>query len=360
MNRDYNTFFKRQITLDEIGLEGQKKLGQTKVLIVGCGGLGSTIAVHVAASGIGAIHLMDFDVVALSNLHRQVYYCLDDVGASKSETLAVFIKARAPFTKVTYTKHALEKTNVIQSFKDYDIIVDATDNLAIKYLINDACVVLGKPMVYGSLYKFEGYVATFNHMSEQGRYSTNLRDAFPKIATDIPTCETVGTLNSIVGIIAMLQVNEVLKIATETGELLIDKLLIYNSLRNSNFILKLEKTQTEEAVLAIFKEEKYLGLPCDIQDPSLLISASDLKKEIAKEGVRILSVIEMMTTKYPFKIHETHPLSTLDPELMHLDSRKKYIVICHKGISSYMATVRIKKQYPTLRVCSLIGGIDKF
>jgi len=360
MSTDYNTFFKRQITLSEIGKDGQKKLQQTKVLIVGCGGLGSPIAVHLAASGIGAIHLIDFDVVDLSNLHRQVFYSLDDVGASKSETLAKFIVARAPFTKVTYSKHALGKLNVLESFKGFDIIVDGTDSLPIKYLINDACVLLGKPLVYGSLYKFDGYVATFNHLLEKGDYSSNLRDAFPEIATDIPNCETAGTMNSIVGTIAMLQVNEVLKVALGKGQLLVNKLLIYNSLRNSNFVLKLKSTQTKASIEAIFKKEKYTDVPCEIQDVNLLISADDLRNEIKNKNTTIISVIANPDIAYPFKVNEIYPLVSLDPEKMDLELSKEYVVVCHKGISSYKATQMIKKQFPEINVRSLVEGIDKY
>jgi len=360
MNTDYNTFFKRQITLSEVGEEGQEQLQQTKVLIVGCGGLGSPIAVHLAASGIGAIHLIDFDVVDLSNLHRQVFYSLNDVGSSKSECLATFLKARAPFTKVTYSKTALSRSNVIESFKDFDIIVDGTDSLPIKYLINDACVVLGKPLVYGSLYKFDGYVATFNHLSKDGVYSTNLRDAFPEIATDIPNCETAGTMNAIVGTIAMLQVNEVLKIALGIGQLLVNKLLIYNSLRNSNFVLKLKGTQTKDVIEAIFKGEKYSAVSCDVQDARLLISANDFKTELEDKNTVIISVIGNPNVSYPFKVNEIHPLVSLDPMNMKLDASKKYIVVCHKGISSYKAVLMIKKQFPVVNVLSLTHGIDKY
>lgn len=360
MNTAYNTFFKRQITLSEIGIEGQKKLQQTNVLIVGCGGLGSPIAVHLAASGIGTIHLIDFDVVDLSNLHRQVFYCLEDVGVSKSETLAKFIKARTPFTEVTYSKEALAKSNVLENFKDFDIIVDGTDSLPIKYLINDACVVLGKPLVYGSLYKFDGYVATFNHLSKEGGCSANLRDAFPEIATDIPNCETAGTMNAIVGTIAMLQVNEVLKIALGIGQLLVNKLLIYNSLRNSNFALKLKPTHSKKAIETTFKEEDYSDVTCEIQDANLLITADDFKMELEGENTLIISVIGNPNVSYPFKVDYVYPLVSLEPVNMKLDLCKNYVIVCHKGISSYKAAVLIKKQFPTINVLSLVNGIDNF
>ena len=210
--------FKRQITLSEIGEAGQQKLQEAKILVVGCGGLGSPIAVYLGASGIGKLHLIDFDTVDITNLHRQVFYSLDDVGFSKSECLANFISQRAPFTEVSFSKEAITKENVIELISEYDVIVDGTDSLPTKYLLNDACVIHEKPLVYGSLYKFDGYVSTFNLIQDDGSFSANLRDAFPDMNTDVANCEEVGTLNAIVGMIATAQVNEVLKIITGVGK----------------------------------------------------------------------------------------------------------------------------------------------
>jgi molybdopterin/thiamine biosynthesis adenylyltransferase len=235
-----NQLFKRQLTLPEIGETGQQKLQNAVVLVVGCGGLGSPIAVYLAASGIGKIHLVDFDTVDVSNLHRQVFYSLEDVGKPKAEVLSAFIKKRAPFTEVSFTNKPITKNNVFELIENVDIIVDGTDSLPIKYLLNDACVIKKKPLVYGSLYKFDGYVATFNIVQKDGSYSANLRDAFPEMATDIPNCEEAGTLNSIVGIIATHQVNEVLKLITGIGEPLTNQLLVYNSLQNTQLKMKLK------------------------------------------------------------------------------------------------------------------------
>ena len=225
-----NQLFKRQITLSEIGEVGQQKLQNASVLVVGCGGLGSPIAVYLAASGIGKIHLVDFDTIDISNLHRQVFFSLDDVGKSKAEVLSTFIKKRAPFTEVNFTNKPITKDNVFELISTVDIVVDGTDSLPTKYLLNDACVIKNKPFVYGSLYKFDGYVATFNVLQKDGTYSTNLRDAFPEMATDIPNCEEAGTLNSIVGMIATQQVNEVFKLITGVGKPLTNQLSIYLSL----------------------------------------------------------------------------------------------------------------------------------
>lgn len=188
---DKNQLFKRQITLSEIGEIGQQKLQNAKVLVVGCGGLGSPVAVYLASSGVGKIHLVDFDTVDSTNLHRQVFYSLEDVGKSKAAVLSAFIKKRAPFTEVSFTNYPITKENVFELIENVAIVVDGTDSLPTKYLLNDACVLKNKPLVYGSLYKFDGYVATFNVLQKDGNYSSNLRDAFPEMATDIPNCEEV-------------------------------------------------------------------------------------------------------------------------------------------------------------------------
>jgi adenylyltransferase/sulfurtransferase len=284
-----NELFKRQLTLQEIGEAGQQKLQDASVLVVGCGGLGSPIAVYLAASGIGKLHLIDFDTVAVSNLHRQVFYSLEDIDKPKAEVLTTFIKKRAPFTEVSFTNKAITKENVFNLIDNVDIVVDGTDSLPTKYLLNDACVLRNKPLVYGSLYKFDGYVATFNVLQKDERYSANLRDVFPEIATDIPNCEEAGTLNSIVGIIATQQVNEVLKLITGTGTLLINQLLIYNSLQNTQLKIKLKSVFLKEKITKIFKAQTYNDVTCMAQNQDFQISATALKEKIKYANLEIIA-----------------------------------------------------------------------
>jgi adenylyltransferase/sulfurtransferase len=352
-------YFKRQTTLKEIGETGQKKLQEAKVLIIGCGGLGSPIAIYLATSGVGELHLVDFDKVSVSNLHRQVFFKIEDVALSKVEVLSNEISKRAPFTKVTYTDKAVDKKSIRKLISHYDLVVDGTDNLTIKYLINDACVLEGKPLVYGSLYKFDGYVASFNLKQADGSYSCNLRDAFPKIARDIPNCEEAGTLNPIVGIIALLQVNEAIKIITGTGKPILNELLIYNALANSQFKLKLNKNldlNFEE----IFANATYLDANCEIQDSELLITARELKDKLKDKSLEIISVSNDMATPHPFKVHTKVPYTSFRVENLKPDPEKTYVVVCNKGITSYSATLRIKRSYPDLKVFSLQEGIEKF
>ena len=350
--------FKRQTTLSEIGEEGQQKLHNTSVLVVGCGGLGSPIAVQLAASGIGKIHLVDFDTIDVSNLHRQVFYSLGDIGKSKSETLASFIEKRAPFTKVNFSSNPITKDNVFELLDNADIVVDGTDSLPTKYLLNDACVLKNKPLIYGSLYKFDGYVASFNLEQQDGTFSASLRDAFPKMATDVPNCEEAGTLNSIVSLIAAQQVNEVLKIITGIGKPLINQLLIYNSLQNSQLKMKLQNSVSKAEIEAIFERETYFDASCEIQNQDWLISSEELKLEIGNNNLEIISVLENLET--PFKVDKEITIQQLNVEEFQVDTSKKYVLVCQKGITSYKATQLLKERFPEANILSLAGGINDY
>ena len=353
-----NQLFKRQITLQEIGKVGQQKLQDASVLVVGCGGLGSPIAVYLAASGIGKIHLIDFDTVAVSNLHRQVFYTLEDIDKPKVEVLTTFIKKRAPFTEVRFTNKAITKQNVFDFIENVDVVVDGTDSLPTKYLLNDACVIANTPLVYGSLYKFDGYIATFNVLQKDGSYSANLRDAFPKIATDIPNCEEAGTLNAIVGMIATQQVNEVLKLITGTGMLLTNQLLIYNSLQNTQLKIKLKSIFLKEKITKIFKVQTYTDMTCMAQNQDFQISATELKEKIKDANLEIIAVLNDL--KLPFNVQQTIHINDFDADKIIIDKSKTYIMVCQKGLNSYKATVKLRNKYPDLEAFSLTGGISNY
>ncbi len=355
---DKNQLFKRQITLSEIGEEGQKKLQNTSVLVVGCGGLGSPIAVYLASSGLGKIHLVDFDTVDETNLHRQVFYALNDVGKPKAEVLSNFIKKRAPFTEVSFTNKPITKDNVFELISGVDIVVDGTDSLPTKYLLNDACVIKSKPLVYGSLYKFDGYVATFNVLQKEGNYSTNLRDAFPEIATDIPNCSTTGTLNAIVGMIATAQVNEVLKLITGIGKPIINELLIYNALQNTQLKMKLKSVFTKDKITKLFEAQTYFDLACSSQNPDWQISPKTLKKRIGEQNLELIAVLPNL--KLPFKVDKTIPIQQFDATKIEVDYAKTYVMVCQRGFNSYKATEKMKKVYPELNVLNLSGGISSY
>jgi len=362
--------YKRQTTLSEVGFEGQQKLLQARVLIVGCGGLGSVAAVYLAAGGVGTIHLIDYDVVDASNLHRQVFYKTDDIGKPKSEVLAKHIKEISPFVKVSFGNTAISKKIVFDELKNYDYVLDCTDSLPIKYLLNDACVLTDKVLTYGSLYKFDGYIANFNVEQSKGDFSSNLRDAFPEISKEaIPNCSEVGTMNTIVGIIGLMQANEVLKLITNIGNPFTDQLLIYNSLENTQFKMKLKNSFTKEMIQQIFDVEDYVDVNCFVQENALLISADQLKNKLSiqteRKKLNVISVIQNIDTPIPFEVTAKIPFSKFDDIASHIEQSQNiesdnFVIICNRGILSYTATQQLKEKYPDLNILSLQGGITNY
>ena len=350
--------FKRQITLSEIGEVGQQKLQEAKILVVGCGGLGSPISVYLASSGIGKLHLIDFDTVDISNLHRQVFYSLKDIGKFKSECLSNFIQQRAPFTEVSFSSEAITKENAIELISEYDIIIDGTDSLPTKYLLNDVCVILEKPLVYGSLYKFDGYVSAFNLKQEDGSFSANLRDAFPDMNTTTANCEEAGTLNAIVGMIATAQVNEVLKIITGIGKPLTNELLIYNVLENTQLKMKLSSNIFKDEIVSLFNTQNYFDSACGTQNPDWQISPKELKNKIGDPNLELIAVLPNL--KLPFKVHQTLPIQEFDASTLNVDKEKTYVMVCQRGFNSYKATEQLKEKYPSLQVFNLTGGIRNY
>ncbi|MDP3353513.1 MAG: HesA/MoeB/ThiF family protein [Flavobacteriaceae bacterium] len=355
----FNQLYERQITLSEVGENGQNLLQEAKVLIIGCGGLGSNVAVFLAASGVGNIQLVDFDVVSISNLHRQVFYGLNDVGKPKVSCLKNYIENITPFVKVTESQGTISKENITNFLKSSDIIVDCTDNLHIKYLINDSCVLNNKTLVYGSLHKFDGYVATFNHDLGNGNRSSNLRDAFPTIPEKLPpTCTEVGTLNTIVGIIALHQANEVLKITLKKGSLLTDKLFIYNSLHHTSQNIQIQKTISTDEILSTFNKENYQALNCDFSDHINIINTAEFWDKMKNENVVVLSFSgNLPGNKYNEKVIRL-PYFSFDPFKMPIKQNHEYILICEKGLLSYDAAIAMVEAHPNLKVYNLENGTN--
>lgn len=350
--------FKRQTTLAEFGEVGQQKLQAARVLVVGCGGLGSPIAVYLASAGIGQLHLVDFDTIDVSNLHRQVFYDIKDVGLSKAEVLADKIRSKAPYTEVHYSTKALVKDDAMDLIQGFDIVVDGTDSLPTKYLLNDCCVMLGIPLVYGSLYKFDGYVASFNVRQEDGSYSANLRDAFPEISTDVPNCETAGTLNPVVGMIAMAQVNEVIKLIAGIGQPIVNQLQIYNALYNTKTAMKLSAKFGKDAIADLFKNESYFDAACGTQNPVWQISPKALREQLGNSNLELVAVLPNL--QLPFKVHQTIPIQEFDAATFDIHPEKTYVMVCQKGRNSYKATQQLREKYPDINVLNLTGGIEAY
>ena len=230
--------YERQIVMPEIGIFGQLKLAEAKVLIIGIGGLGCPVLQNLAAVGVGEIGIVDGDIVDETNLHRQFLYTSSDCGKKKVEVAAEVVSKQNPETAIIQYSDYLNKENCFEIASDYQIIVDCTDNIATRYLINDVAVAKGIPMVYASIHKFEGQLTVFNYQN-----GPTYRCLFPEDerAEAIPSCNDSGVLGVVPNILGTLQANEVLKIILGIGEVFNDKILLYNSLDNNFQTIEFQK-----------------------------------------------------------------------------------------------------------------------
>jgi adenylyltransferase/sulfurtransferase len=237
--------YSKQLLLPEIGMQGQENLKKAKVLIIGAGGLGCPVLQYLGAAGVGTIGIIDFDFVDITNLHRQVLYTVDDIGKAKSIIASEKISLSNPTIKLEPFNLKLESSNAQEIIFKYDIIVDCTDNFETRYLINDTCMLLGKPFVYGGIHKFEGQLSVFNFVKSDGSIGPNYRDVFPKMVQDEMevNCDVSGVIGVLPGIIGTMQANEVIKIITDIGEVCSGKLLIYNSLNNTLSEIKINRKE---------------------------------------------------------------------------------------------------------------------
>lgn len=341
-----STRYNRQVMLPEIGENGQHKLSKAKVLIIGAGGLGAAVLPYLAAAGVGEIGIIDDDVIEVSNLQRQVIYTTSAVGNYKVEEAKAMVADLNPLVKVNAIAEKLSGKNAIPLFENYDIIVDATDNLSIKYLINDACLVTNKPMVYGSIFRFQGQVSVFNYQN-----GPTYRCLYPDENSQSLNCADAGVIGISVGIIGMLQANEVIKMILEIGEVLSGKILVYNILNNEqqkydfekNTIAKLDKKALEE---------KYKVIENQIEE----IAAETILNKIDNDEVLFLDVRnEDEVPKMNFKNGIEIPLLNLENEIEKLNPNQMIYIYCQSGIRSKIAADLLqKKNFKNVK--SIIGG----
>ncbi len=238
--------YSRHLIMPEVALDGQKKLKQARVLTIGAGGLGSPLALYLAAAGVGTLGIVDFDVVDESNLQRQIIHGTSDLGRPKMESAKERIEDKNPNVKVEAYEEALTSENALEIFEDFDVIVDGTDNFPTRYLVNDACVMLKKPNVYGSIFRFEGMVTVFApHLKnpDTGDRGPCYRCMFPEPPDPglVPSCAEGGVLGVLPGIIGSLQANEALKLALGIGEPLVGRLLLFDALEPSFTEIQLKR-----------------------------------------------------------------------------------------------------------------------
>ncbi|MCL4141874.1 UNVERIFIED_CONTAM: hypothetical protein GTU68_056253 [Idotea baltica] len=334
MNR-YN----RHIILSEIGQNGQDKISNAKVLVIGAGGLGCPILQYLAAAGVGTLGIIDFDSVDISNLQRQILFGTSTLGKNKAEAAKARLQDLNNDISIIAYAERLTHQNAINLFSQYDIIVDGTDNFETRYLVNDACIITNKPLVFGAIYKFEGQISVFNYKN-----GPSYRCLFPNPPEkgSVPNCSEIGVLGVLPGIIGTMQANEVLKIILELGTTLSGQLFCYNALTLQNSILKINRS--EETIQSVLKSkanfhETKIYFNCEIEVESVSIETF-----LSEENIQFIDIRETHEQPKVDNLNVTYiPLSELETSLHKIDLSKKKALFCKSGMRSKHA-VRVLQE----------------
>src|ERR1700733_9758777 len=355
--------YSRHLIMPEVGMEGQLKLKRARVLLIGTGGLGAPLGLYLAAAGVGHLGLVDFDVVDSSNLQRQVTFTTGDVGKSKSEAAKARLSALNPMIDIVSYDTRLTSDNALDLFRDYDIIVDGTDNFPTRFLVNDACVLLGKPNVYGSIFRFEGQATIFAYPG-----GPCYRCLYPEPPPPglVPSCAEGGVLGVLPGIVGSIQAAETLKLILGAGDSLVGRLLLFDALAMKFRELKLRKNPDcaicgkNRTITKLIDYEEFCGIrgqEAPVEEVVPAISVEELKKKLdAKSDIFILDVRE----PHEYQICNLNgylvPLNDLPKRVNELDSSREIIAHCKMGGRSAKA-VQFLRQAGFKKVYNLTGGI---
>jgi molybdopterin/thiamine biosynthesis adenylyltransferase/rhodanese-related sulfurtransferase len=356
--------YHRQMILKNFGEAGQHKLLQAKVLVIGAGGLGCPALQYLAAAGVGTIGIVDDDVVALSNLHRQILYSVNDIGLPKATRAAAILSNLNPEINIIAYAERLSTQNALSIMEPYDIILDGTDNFATRYMINDACVLLDKPLVYGAVSQHEGQVAIFNAGNlNDGGGRVNYRDLFPHPPkeNEVLNCEEAGVLGVLPGIIGTMQANETIKLITGIGKPLINRMVTFNALNNQLYELELLPGKESRSLIPIdkaaFKETDYAWL-CGSTSQENEIDHDTFDQLLATGKAQVIEVREPdeMPAITEFAYHSI-PLNQLQ-EKVSLIKSATVVIICQSGKRSLQAATLLSAIFGTSKkIYSLQGGI---
>ncbi|NPV69004.1 MAG: molybdopterin-synthase adenylyltransferase MoeB [Anaerolineae bacterium] len=361
--------YSRHLILPEVGVEGQKRLKAASVLLIGTGGLGSPLALYLAAAGVGRIGLVDYDVVDESNLQRQVIHGTNDVGRSKLDSAAETIADLNPFVAIDRYNVPLSSANALDILAGYDVIIDGTDNFPTRYLVNDACVLLGKPNVYGSVFRFEGQVSVF--YAREGPCYRCLFPAPPPPGL-VPSCADGGVLGVLPGTIGTLQATEAIKLITGIGQPLIGRLLLYDALEMSFETIRLRKNPAcpvcgpNPIVTELIDYEAFCGVPAHDRStfsgegaPVRAITVDEVKARLdAGDNLLILDVREpqewaISAIPGTLRIPKGEVLSRLE----ELPADRDIVVHCRTGIRS-ADVIRMLQERGYTRLYNMAGGIN--
>ncbi len=355
--------YQRQTILKNFGDAGQLKLTQAKVLVVGAGGLGCPALLYLAAAGVGIIGVVDDDVVELDNLHRQPVYITQDIGKSKATTAAAYLKLLNPDISIIPYIIRLMSANSPEIVREYDIIIDATDNFSSRYMINDLCVLLDKPLVFGAVSQYEGQLAVFNVRQNEEEKTVHYRDLFPEPpnAGEVLSCAEAGVLGVVPGIIGTMQAAEAIKLITGIGQPLVNKLYTFNVLNNQSYELELQKKEGSDALvpptLETFRQTDYDWL-CEKTNNPFEISIDQFVTMLDYDNIEIIDVREPdeMPDVFDFG-YKKIPLSKLKENINRYE-KEIVVFFCQSGQRSTKAAQWLQERSGNYKsIYSLQGGI---
>lgn len=360
--------YSRHIIIPEFNIEGQKKLKAAKVLVVGTGGLGAPLLQYLAAAGIGKIGIVDFDVVDDSNLQRQVLFTTADVGRPKVEAAKDRLEAQNPHIEIVTFNVMLTSENALDIIKDYDVVADGTDNFPTRYLVNDACVLLGKTNVYASIFRFEGQASVFNYKNEDGTYGPNYRDLFPAPPPPglVPSCAEGGVIGVLPGILGSIQANEVIKVVSGVGDPLVGRLFLFDAATFETRILKVGKSKDNPLTgenptqTSLIDYQQFCGIEPEKKEVEEMksVNVQELKDLLDKQ-----SDIQIIDVREPYEYEIVNIAAELIPKgevLDHIDkfdTSKQVIVHCRSGKRSADVIKLLEDTYGFNNLYNLEGGI---
>jgi adenylyltransferase/sulfurtransferase len=359
--------YSRHLLLPQIGIEGQEKLKAAKVLIVGTGGLGAPLSLYLAAAGVGTLGIVDFDFVEESNLQRQIIHSTRDIDRPKVASASDRIKSLNPDVNVITYNMMLTSENALGIIEDYDIVADGTDNYQTRYLVNDACVLLGKPNVYGSVFQFEGQASVF--YAKEGPCYRCLYPSPPPPGL-VPSCSEGGVLGVLPGIIGTIQANEVIKLIVGDGESLISRLLLFDAWEMSFRELKLDKDPTcpicgkHPTIHELIDYEQFCGLNQEHEEePIETITAKELhtrlETEDAADAIQIIDIREPHERAIsPFRNAKPIPLGQMVRRMNEFDESRDAVFLCKIGQRSKFAIRALREAGYKGRLLNLKDGVN--
>lgn len=358
--------YNRHIIIPDFGIEAQRKLKASKVLVVGSGGLGSPLLLYLAAAGVGTIGIVDFDVVDDSNLQRQVLFGVEEVGMPKVYAAKKRLQSLNPYIQINTYNLRISSANILDILGEYDVVADGTDNFPTRYLVNDAAVLTGKPNVYASIFQFEGQVSVFNFRQEDGSFGPNYRDLYPIPPPPglIPNCAEAGVLGVLPGIIGSLQGLEVIKVITGVGEPLSGRFFTFDALTFETRTFKINKDSANPinganpTIRTLIDYEAFCGLKDADEKPLKEISVRELYAwQAGGEAIQLIDVREPHEYEIANIGAELIPLATIVANADKIGRDRKVVIHCKMGGRSAKAIRQLQEQFGFDNIYNLKGGI---